>query len=150
MSIFNFSVSAGHALPEQDQSIPRKKLIQTKLNGYKLGTRNVRVCLNGECIIVKGKVRDQIAFEKTVLALGNLKGISKVNADDLKFSRSTEKQSSNFHTVAKDENLWNIAEKSYGAGQGIRYKDILNANKPIMTDPDRTFAGQVLRIPVLD
>ena len=49
------------------------------------------------------------------------------------------------HTVAKGDTLWKIAEKHLG--KGARYTEIFEANRPMLSDPDKIYPGQVLRIP---
>jgi nucleoid-associated protein YgaU len=43
--------------------------------------------------------------------------------------------------------LWKIAETQYGSGKGGKYEEIFAANKPLLSDPDKIYPGQVLRIP---
>jgi len=50
-----------------------------------------------------------------------------------------------FHEVQKGETLSKIAEKYYG--DPSLYKDIFEANKNILKDPNKIFPGQKLRIP---
>ena len=50
-----------------------------------------------------------------------------------------------FHTVVKGDTLWKIAERTLG--KGARYKEIFEANRPMLSDPDKIYPGQVLRIP---
>ena len=50
-----------------------------------------------------------------------------------------------YHTVVKGDNLWKIAEKYLG--NGARNKEIFEANRPMLKDPDKIYPGQVLRIP---
>jgi LysM repeat protein len=52
-----------------------------------------------------------------------------------------------FHTVVAGDTLWKIAEKHYGHGHGAKYTQIFEANKPLLSDPDKISPGQVLRIP---
>lgn len=52
-----------------------------------------------------------------------------------------------FYVVKAGDTLWKIAEAHYGAGQGARYIEIFEANKPPLTDPDKIQPGQRLRIP---
>ena len=47
------------------------------------------------------------------------------------------------HTVARDDSLWNIAQKYYGDGN--KYKLIMKANN--ISDPKALVVGQVLKIP---
>ena len=50
-------------------------------------------------------------------------------------------------TVEKGDNLWNIAERDHGKGKGPHYKEIFEANKPMLKDPDLIDPSQVLCIP---
>ena len=56
-------------------------------------------------------------------------------------------QDSGFYTVKSGDTLWKIAEESYGHGQGSKYEQIFQANKPLLKNADSIFPGQVLRIP---
>jgi hypothetical protein len=47
----------------------------------------------------------------------------------------------------KGDNLWKVAEAAYGKGKGPKYTVIFEANKPMLSDPDKIYPGQVLRIP---
>jgi len=66
--------------------------------------------------------------------------------DAVKVETKAEKEPV-FHTVKKGDNLWKIAEAAYGKGKGTRYKEIFEANRPMLSDPDKIYPGQVLRIP---
>lgn len=52
-----------------------------------------------------------------------------------------------FYVVKEGDSLWKIAEAHYGAGKGGKYMEIFEANRPPLTDPDKIFPGQRLRIP---
>ncbi|MCI0598859.1 MAG: peptidoglycan-binding protein LysM [Beijerinckiaceae bacterium] len=54
-----------------------------------------------------------------------------------------------FCTVQPGDTLWTIAEAEYGTGHGSKYNLIFEANTPMLTDPDKIYPGQVLRIPPL-
>jgi nucleoid-associated protein YgaU len=53
-----------------------------------------------------------------------------------------------FHEVKKGESLWAISSKTLG--NGSRYMEIFEANKPMLSDPDKIYPGQNLRIPQAD
>jgi nucleoid-associated protein YgaU len=53
------------------------------------------------------------------------------------------------YTVQPGDTLWKIAETEYGHGHGGKYHLIFEANKPLLSDPDKIYPGQVLRIPPL-
>jgi nucleoid-associated protein YgaU len=50
-----------------------------------------------------------------------------------------------YHEVQKGDTLSKIAEKYYG--DPSLYKDIFEANKDLLKDPNKIFPGQKLRIP---
>ncbi len=52
-----------------------------------------------------------------------------------------------FYVVKEGDSLWKIAEAHYGAGKGAKYMEIFEANRPLLSDPDKIQPGQRLRIP---
>ena len=54
---------------------------------------------------------------------------------------------SQLHTVVSGDTLSKIAKKFYG--DAMKYSVIFEANKPMLTDPDKILPGQVLKIPSL-
>jgi nucleoid-associated protein YgaU len=54
-----------------------------------------------------------------------------------------------FYTVQRGDTLWKIAESHYGHGEGARYREIFEANRSLLKDPDKIYPGQKLRIPGL-
>lgn len=104
----------------------------------------IKVEVDGETVKVTGDVPDQATREKIIVAAGNVEGISKVD-EDLK--PADDSPAGTFHTVEKGDTLWAIAEKAYG--DGAKYTLIFEANKPMLTHPDKIYPGQNLRIPAL-
>ena len=51
------------------------------------------------------------------------------------------------YTVKKGDNLWKVAESHYGKGKGAKHVLIFDANRPMLSHPDKIYPGQVLRIP---
>ena len=50
------------------------------------------------------------------------------------------------HTVARGDTLTRIARDAYGTDG--HYDRIVRANPLVISDPDRIFVGQVLKIPI--
>jgi nucleoid-associated protein YgaU len=145
MSIFDFIKSAGKAIGIGKDEPPTADALKKELDSYKLGTDRVSVQLDGDKAIVKGEVADQSVLEKAIIAVGNTLGVSKVESQ----LTAPGQKAPVFHTVNKGDNLWKIAEAQYGKGKGSRYTVIFEANKPMLSDPDKIYPGQVLRIPEL-
>jgi len=148
MSIFDFVKSVGQKLGIGDDEPPAPDQLKKELDSHKLGTEKVDVDVQGDKVVLKGEVKDQTAFEKAVIAVGNTLGISKVEASELKVASAPAKEPV-FYTVKKGDNLWKIAEAQYGKGKGAKHTVIFEANKPMLKDPDKIYPGQVLRIPEL-
>ena len=53
-----------------------------------------------------------------------------------------------FYTVVSGDSLSKIAKAHYG--DPMKYPVIFEANKPMLTDPDKIYPGQVLRIPPIE
>ncbi len=153
MGIFDFVKGVGKKLGigGDDETPPNADTLKKELDSHKLGTDGVEVVVQGDTAVLKGTVKDQSVFEKAVIAVGNTLGVSKVQADELKVAPEADKaapaKEPTLYTVQKGDNLWKIAEKSYGKGQGVKNNIIFEANKPMLTHPDKIYPGQVLRIP---
>jgi nucleoid-associated protein YgaU len=102
-----------------------------------LNAEGVEIKVEGEKVVVSGDV-DQETKEKVILAVGNVDGVTEVE-DNL------GGEEPKFHTVEKGDTLWAVAEKALGSG--ARYEEIFEANKPMLSHPDKIYPGQVLRIP---
>jgi nucleoid-associated protein YgaU len=150
----------------RDDEAPSADTLKKELDSHKLGTDNVQVVVKGDTAVLTGVVKDQSIFEKAVIAVGNTLGVSKVQADELKVvapdsglkldgtvdmtelvKASTPAKAPVFYTVKKGDNLSKIAEAQYGKGKASKYTVIFEANKPMLTHPDKIYPGQVLRIP---
>ncbi|TIW21841.1 MAG: peptidoglycan-binding protein LysM [Mesorhizobium sp.] len=154
MGIFDFVKGVGKKLGiGDDEASPNADTLKKELDSHKLGTDGVDVTIQGDTAVLKGTVKDQSIFEKAVIAVGNTLGVSKVQADELNVAPEAGKaapaKEPTFYTVQKGDNLWKIAEKSYGKGKGAKNNIIFEANKPMLTHPDKIYPGQVLRIPDL-
>ncbi len=92
---------------------------------------------------IDGEAADAATKERVILAVGNVEGVGKVD-EDLTVA-SDDASDSEMYVVQSGDTLWAIATAAYGDGN--RYPEIFEANKPMLKDPDEIFPGQVLRIP---
>ena len=91
---------------------------------------------------VSGEAVSQEMKEKIILAVGNVEGVGEVEDAVQAKDGGAESQ---FHTVVSGDTLWKISKKYYG--KGSRYPEIFEANRPMLSHPDKIYVGQVLRIP---
>ncbi len=91
---------------------------------------------------ITGEVADQQTRERLILAVGNAQGVETVN-EEIKVAN--EGAESDMHVVVKGDTLWAIAAEYLGDGN--RYPEVFEANRPMLDDPNKIFVGQVLRIP---
>jgi len=95
-------------------------------------------------VTVSGSVADQATKEKVLLCCGNVAGVEAVN--DMLTVISPEPEAK-FHAVVSGDNLSKIAKAHYGDAN--KYPVIFEANKPMLSHPDKIYPGQMLRIPPL-
>jgi nucleoid-associated protein YgaU len=96
-----------------------------------------------QTVTVSGVAADQATKEKVVLCCGNVAAVAKVN-DMLTVSAPAEPESK-YHTVKSGDTLSKIAKEAYGDANA--YMKIFEANKPMLSDPNKIYPGQMLRIP---
>lgn len=94
---------------------------------------------------VYGVAADQATKEKILLCCGNVAGVAHVND---RMEVEDPKPEAQFHEVVSGDNLSKIAKKFYGDAN--KYPVIFEANKPMLSHPDKIYPGQVLRIPPLE
>jgi len=91
---------------------------------------------------VFGVAKDQATKEKVILAAGNVHGVAGVQ--DM-MTVDLSQPEAKFYTVVKGDTLSKIAKEFYGNANA--YMKIFEANKPMLSHPDKIYPGQNLRIP---
>ena len=118
--------------------------IEKYIAAQQLSADNLDVKFDGASgtVTVSGIAPDQATKEKILLCCGNVSGVEKVD-DQMTVAQAADP--SRFHTVAKGDTLSAIAKTYYGNAN--KYPQIFEANKPMLSHPDKIYPGQVLRIP---
>ncbi|HMS26994.1 MAG TPA: peptidoglycan-binding protein LysM [Burkholderiaceae bacterium] len=116
------------------------------IEAQNLGIEGLYVTFDGatSTVELQGTAPSQEASEKAALCCGNVGGVSGVN-NLLAVSDSAGE--SQFHDVVRGDTLSAIAKEYYGNAN--KYMAIFEANKPMLSHPDKIYPGQKLRIPPL-
>jgi nucleoid-associated protein YgaU len=112
--------------------------------GLNVSALDVQFDAASSTVTVAGTVPDQATKEKVLLCCGNVAGVGSVNDMLVVDTPAPEAQ---YHAVVSGDNLSKIAKKFYGDPN--KYPVIFEANKPMLTHPDKIYPGQMLRIPPL-
>lgn len=158
MGLFSFIKDAGeklfgsHQEVEAAQAEPAKladlnakagNAIKTYISTQNLGIENLAVQYDHGKVTVTGQAPTQDAAEKVTLCCGNVASVTSVD-NQLAYPAGTASQ---YHDVASGDTLSAIAKKYYGDAN--KYMAIFEANKPMLSDPNKIYPGQKLRIPAL-
>lgn len=139
MGLWNFVKNAGKSLfGAAEAAEPDADTLKKEVEDLGLDAKGLDISVDGDKVKVSGDAVSQEMKEKVILAVGNVEGVAAVE-DEAGGGDPV------FHTVEKGDTLWAISEKTLGSG--ARYNEIFEANKPMLTHPDKIYPGQVLRIP---
>ncbi len=142
MGIFNFIKQVGEKLGlGGGEETPKADDLKALIDKLSLPTQGLDISVDGDKVKVSGNAPSQEMKEKIVLALGNVTGVAKVEED----IGTPAAAAAAFYTVEKGDTLSAIAKKQLGDAN--KYMVIFEANKPMLSDPNKIYPGQVLRIP---
>lgn len=154
MSIISFIKDAGEKLFGRKEAAAAPDVgaanrtaadaITAYINTQNLKVDGLEVAFDGATgtVTVTGKAADQATREKVVLCCGNVHGVTQVE-DGMTVAEPAD--ASRWYTVVRGDTLSAIAKSQYGNAN--LYPKIFEANKPMLTHPDKIYPGQVLRIP---
>ena len=105
------------------------------------------IAFNGadQIITVSGLVATQEIREKIIVCCGNVHGVAGV-ADEMTCDEP-DAPACQYHMVVSGDNLSKIAKTYFGDAN--KYPVIFEANKPMLSHPDKIYPGQNLIIPAL-
>ena len=151
MGLFSFVKEAGEKLwatvtgtaqAAEPSAEDKAAALRTHLQNVGVGGAGLDVQVNGDVVVLTGTVDTQEAKEKILLTAGNVAGVGSVEDH---ITVSTPAPEARFYTVVRGDTLSGIAKAQYGNANA--YMKIFEANKPMLSHPDKIYPGQVLRIP---
>lgn len=138
-SLFGGSAEAAEVKDAAPAAAPQTEALKKEISDLGLDTAGMDIRVEGDKVVLSGKPASQEAKEKLILAAGNVAGVSAVETDD------DDEEKPVFYTVVKGDTLSAIAKRTLGNAN--LYNQIFEANRPMLTHPDKIYPGQVLRIP---
>ncbi len=157
MGIISFLKSAGQKLipggedaPAKSGEFSEKELADLTFanrlarSAIELGVpvEGLKVRFKSGTATIEGKAESQRHRETVILAIGNTAGVEAVD-DRMTVDHSSP--AATFYTVKPGDSLSKIAKEHYG--NASKYPAIFEANRPMLSHPDKIYPGQVLRIP---
>ncbi len=147
MGLFDFVKDVGRQIFDTDAEAADN--IKQHLEIKTSGLSNLTVEFDDGVATICGDCKNQAVRDQAILIAGNIKGVEKVVADDLKAPPpppEEPEQKAEFYEIVSGDTLGGIAKKYYGnAG---KYMKIFEANRDIISDPNKIYPGQKIRIPL--
>ena len=138
--LFKFAKDAGEAFRKTVANAAEG--IQDRIQGHNTKVDDLKVEETAGKVVLKGKAATQEEAEKAIIAAGNTPGIEEVESQ---IEVEAPAPQATFYTVKSGDSLSKIAKAHYG--DAMKYPVIFEANKPMLSDPDKIYPGQTLRIP---
>ena len=154
MGLFSFIKGAGEKLfgkkeeeaPAEEKAALKASALLNHVKALGLAYKNIKISLKADnVVLVEGEVENQADAEKITLAVGN---VDSVEAVENIMTVAIPAPVAKFHPVVSGDTLSKIAKTYYGDAN--KYNTIFEANKPMLSHPDKIYVGQILRIPTLD
>lgn len=145
MGLFDFLKDVGKSLAGGPSSQEIQANIVKVLGG---SVENLTVELKDGTVALGGLVDSVATKQKVVLLAGNVKGVSKVNDDQLmvKLQEVEVKEPEfQFYTIVRGDSLSKIAKKFYGNAN--KWPALFEANREVIENPDLIYPGQQIRVP---
>ena len=154
MGIFSFIKNAGAKVfgigkTTDEENAEKSNQLKHAITSLDLVVADLSIEVADDAVKIWGEAADLATKEKVVLVAGNTNGVASVedNMSVKEVAVIEEAAMAQFHTVESGDTLGKIAKEYYG--NAMKYPVIFEANKPMLSHPDKIYPGQVLRIPPL-
>tara|TARA_R110002096_G_scaffold5508_4_gene25724 strand:- start:7528 stop:7974 length:447 start_codon:yes stop_codon:yes gene_type:complete len=146
MGLFDFVKDVGRQVFNTDAEAADN--IKEHLEIKTSGISNLEVEFDDGVATICGDCSSEAARNSAILVAGNVKGVEKVVADDLRApppAAEEPEEKVEYYEVVSGDTLGGIAKKFYG--KASKYTTIFEANRDILSDPNKIYPGQKIRIP---
>lgn len=145
MSLWNFVKNVGAKLMGASEDKPADaEILKAEAVKHGLDLTGIDLAVDGDKVTILGRAASTEELEKIMLAVGNTAGVAQVESVAEVVKSAPESRT---YQVKKGDSLWHIAEHMYGKGNGAKFDIIFQANRPMLSDPDKIYPGQILRVP---
>jgi len=146
MGLFDFVKDVGRQVFDTDAEAADN--IKEELEIRTSGLSNLDVKFDDGVVTICGDCTNAAVRDSAILIAGNVQGVEKVVADDLKAPPPPPEEPEEkveFYEIVSGDTLGAIAKKFYG--KSSKYMAIFEANRDIISDPNKIYPGQKIRIP---
>lgn len=136
----------GSETPEE-----QAKKVRDHVAKYGFDVSGLTFTVANDKVTISGEAKDWEQKSKIYVAAGNVEGIDgvtdnmTVKAAPVEAAAPAQVTQPKYHTVQSGDTLSKIAKEVYGDVNA--YNRIFEANRPMLSDPDKIYPGQVLVIP---
>ena len=149
MGLFDFVKDVGRQIFDTDAEAADN--IKQHLEIKTTGLSNLDVQFDDGTVTICGDCTSEAVRERAILIAGNVQGVEKVVADDLRAPKpkpEEPEEKAEIYEIVSGDTLGAIAKRYYG--NASKYMKIFEANKDIISDPNKIYPGQKIRIPLED
>ena len=147
MGLFDFVKDVGRQVFDTDAEAADN--IREHLEIKTSGLSNLEVDFDDGVATICGDCTSAALREQAILIAGNIKGVEKVVADDLRAPEpkpEEPEEKAEIYEIVSGDTLGGIAKRYYG--NASKYTTIFEANRDIISDPNKIYPGQKIRIPL--
>ncbi len=147
MGLFDFVKDVGRQVFNTDGEAADNIKQHLEIRGSG-GISNLEVEFDDGVVTLCGDCKNAAARDSAILMAGNIEGVEKVVADDLTAPPPPPEEPElevQFYEIVSGDTLGGIAKKFYG--NASKYTVIFEANRDIISDPNKIYPGQKIQIP---
>jgi len=158
--LLDFAKDVGSNLLKSDAEAGMNIVMHIEANNP--GVNPINAKFDDGVVTLTGMANSAQAKEKAILLAGNVKGVTKVNADGLTApaapppaaepattvvpANQIPAPDAQYYVIESGDTLGAIAKEFLGSAS--RYPEIFEANREVIQDPNKIYPGQKIRIPL--